>query len=145
MLLVLLAALGLTFTSVLDTWLYFGLARRTPLAHYEYRGDLTIVSTYLNERARQASVLGTHPFLVLDDFSAQTVHFLTSPTNQPYRLLKPERSQAQALQPEDEMVFTQSTLSDASRYLALHGDVEVGLDRANEFGETVLLVLRPKP
>lgn len=137
------AAAALLFTSLSDLWLYVGVAGRSPLAQYEYRGDLTDVSAYLNERARQRP-FSVSPYLVLDGFSAQTVHFLTTPAGVPYRLLEPAESHRQPLAVGEEMVFTQSTLPDASRYLAAFPSVKVMLDRANRFGETAMLVLGPR-
>lgn len=136
------AVVLLVFTALTDLTLYFGLARDSPLAHYEYRGDLSEVSDYLIQKSPvqgQQSV-NRLPFLVLDDFSAQTVHFLAAP-GYAYRLLKPEKAHLQTLAAREEMIFTQSTLPDASRYLERHPDVQVVADRANRFGETIMLVL----
>lgn len=134
----------LLFTALSDLWLYFGVARNSPLAQYEYRGDLTEVSAYLNDRARRSGREVPLPYLVLDDFSAQTVHFLTTPTGYPYRLLKPAESHRQPLADNEEMIFAQSSLPDASRYLSAFPATRVAFDRANRFGETAMLVLAPR-
>lgn len=137
------AAVLILVTGATDLWLYFVVAQRNPLAHYEYRADLTTVADYLNTRARRSS--GERPpYLVLDGFSVQTVHFLTTATQYPYLRVEPRDSALQPLTAGDEMLFAQSTLSDASRYLAAHADVRVREDRMNEFGETVMRVLVPR-
>lgn len=134
----------LVLTAAADVWWYFGVARNTPLAHYEYRADLTEVSRYLNENAKRKVQNAKFPYLVLDDFSVQTVHFLTRPTGHPYVLLRPATSHLRALAPGEEMLFAQSSLTDASRYLMQHPAVRVREDRANRFGETTMLVLVPR-
>lgn len=134
-----IATLALLGTVGLDLWIYFGLARHSPFAYDQYRGDLAVVSRYLNERARTTD--GVSPYLVLDDFSVQTVHFLTTPTGYPYRLLRPENSHFQDLQPGEEVVFTRSTLSDAERYRLIHPSVRAVFETKDQFGRTAMVVL----
>jgi 4-amino-4-deoxy-L-arabinose transferase-like glycosyltransferase len=133
----------LLVTAVTDSWLYFVVAQRNPLSHYEYRADLTTVADYLTTRAR-ARPGQQPPYLVLDGFSVQTVHFLTTKAQYPYVRVEPKDSALRSLAVGDEMVFVQSTLPDASRYLAAHPDVRILEDRSNVFGETVMLVLAPR-
>ncbi len=138
------AGFFLTLTILTDLWLYFGVAASSPLAHYEYRADLSDVSAYLNAKEQERRAQGEAqalPYLVLDDFSVQTVRVLTTPSGHPYRLLDPARSHLQLLERGEEMIFTQSTLPDASRYLEAFPGVRVASDSANRFGETTMLVL----
>lgn len=135
------AAAALAVSLAMDLGLYFGVARNSPLAHYEYRGDLTIVSQELNRRARAAGAGVLPPRLVLDAFSAKTVHFLTTPTKHPYRLIIPETSDLFTLAPGEEIIFTQSTLPDAVRFRAKYPSA-VAHEERNRFGETVMVVLK---
>jgi 4-amino-4-deoxy-L-arabinose transferase-like glycosyltransferase len=127
----------------LDFTLYFGIARNLPLVHYEYRADLTVVSQRINALAHK-SPPSPPLYLVLDNFSEMTVKFLTRPSGRPYHLVNPARSHEIALQPGEEMIFTQSTLPDAERYLHLHPEVRVEREAKNRFGETVMLVINRK-
>ncbi len=135
------AAAALFVSAATDLGLYLGVARNSPLAHYEYRGDLTIVSGYLNRRARAEGAGALPPRLVLDAFSAKTVHFLTTPTEHPYRLIRPETSDLFPLAPGEEIIFTQSTRPDATRFRETYPSV-VAREELNRFGETVMVVLR---
>lgn len=152
-----IAVVALVFTALSDLGWYFRVARNSPLAHYEYRGDLTEVSAYLNKQAAgpvrskasngagsgQSAVGTLPPYLVLDRFSEQTVHFLTTPTKHSYRLVEPKDSHTVRIQSGEQMVFAQSTLYDAERYRQVFPTVRVIDERKNRFGEPVLLVLGP--
>lgn len=158
---------GLMIVSALyDGAAYFLLARNDAEAYYEYRGDLTSVSQYLNEYAiahgpYTASI--QRPYLVLDEFSVQTVHFLTHVTNtgepdtqhahdfrdhpdeakHKYVLLDPATSHLTALAAGQVIVFTQSTLPDADRYAEKYaGQVEILLQRKNRFGQEIMRVYK---
>jgi hypothetical protein len=95
------------------------------------------VSAYLVERSRSEN---PPAYLVLDAFSEQTVHFLTTASGYPYRLLRPEDSSAVKLSRGDVIVFTQSTLPDATRYAADHPEVVEVDRRTNTFGEITMRV-----
>ncbi len=138
-----LAAVALVLTAVSDLVLYFGIARNSALAHYEYRADLTDVNDYLQVLAagnRHMADESRVPYLVLDEFSEQTVHFLTTPTGHPYRLVDPKESSAAQLQSGEYIVFAQSTLFDAERYRRLHPGVRVLHEHVNRFGEITVRV-----
>lgn len=147
------ALIALGFTVLSDLGWYFRVARNSPLAYYEYRGDLTVVSEYLNREQRTVCSgqkdapahcsLRTAPYLILDRFSEQTVHFLTIPTEHPYRLVEPKDSHLVRLRPGEQMVFAQSSLFDAERYRQIFPAVRVLEERRNRFGEPVMLVLTP--
>jgi hypothetical protein len=129
-------------TAVYDLSLYFGVSASLPKYWYEYRSDLTTVSNYLNQRARLNS---GKSYLVLDDFSVQTVHFLTTNYNYPYLLLKPETCESTNIQPGDVIVFTQSTIPDAERYQENHPKVEELMRTKNQFDQTTMIVYGLKP
>jgi len=132
----------LSLTAVYELSLYFGVSASLPKYWYEYRTDLTTVSNYLNERAKLSS---GKSYLVLDDFSVQTVHFLTTKYQQPYILLKPETSEETSIQFGDVIVFNQSTLPDAERYQKNHPEVAELMRTKNQFGETTMIVYGLKP
>jgi 4-amino-4-deoxy-L-arabinose transferase-like glycosyltransferase len=129
-------------TAVYDLSLYFGVSASLPKYWYEYRSDLTTVSNYLNQRARLNS---GKSYLVLDDFSVQTVHFLTTNYNYPYLLLKPKTCESTNIQPGDVIVFTQSTIPDAERYQENHPKVEELMRTKNQFDQTTMIVYGLKP
>ncbi len=134
----LLAAL-LVGTAVYDLALYFGVSASSPRFWYEYRSDLTTVTDIIRERARNRL---PPPYLALDDFSVQTVHFLTTDVGYAYRLVRPEQSdRIQLAGPSDVIMFTQSSLPDADRYLRGHPDVTEVDRRTNQFGETTVRVM----
>lgn len=138
-----------------DGALYFGISRNEAAAHYAYRGDLTRVAAWIEEYvARQEGGSdAARPYLVLDDFSLQTPHWLLSVAphdwqghpdgaQHRYRAVVPEQSQLVALQPGEVMVFTQSTVADADRYGELNPEVELVVSERNRFGEEILRVYR---
>jgi 4-amino-4-deoxy-L-arabinose transferase-like glycosyltransferase len=132
----------MALTCAYELFLYFGVSASLPKYWYEYRTDLTGVSSYINNRA--ANNLSA-PYLVLDDFSVQTVHFLTTNYKYPYILLKPETCEDTVLKPGEQIIFTQSTLPDAERYAQKHKEVVEILSTKNQFGETTMIVYGPKP
>jgi hypothetical protein len=147
---------------VYDGMLYFFVARNDPAAYYAYRGDLTVVSEYLNSFSRLYNVAvggeDDRPYLVLDKFSLQTVHFLTGSRATSHdhvvgdqehpdenlhrwRQVDPERSWEVRLAPGEEIIFTQSTLPDAERYAERHGDrIELIKSERNRFGQEIMRV-----
>ncbi|MBI3255809.1 MAG: hypothetical protein HYZ63_02460 [Candidatus Andersenbacteria bacterium] len=161
------AVAGLLIVSGLyDGAAYFLLARNDAEAYYEYRGDLTPVSQFLNTYARQHGPFNSpqdRPYLVLDEFSVQTVHFLThvTGTGEPdtdnahdfqthpdeaqhkYVLLDPATSHLTALAPGQVIVFTQSTLPDADRYAEKYvGQLALVKQLKNRFGQEIMRVYK---
>lgn len=148
--------------------LYFVVARGDPEAHYAYRADLTEVSKFIKSYTlrsvpyskrellmQYASDDYRRPYLVLDDFSLQTTHFLLgleaheytkSGEKHPdeelhlYRPVTPESSHEVELWPGETIVFTQSTMVDAERYRQQHPEVELLESRVNRFGQEILRV-----
>jgi hypothetical protein len=134
--------------------LYFLIARNDPAAYAAYRGDLTVVADYIRQRPDR-------PYIVLDGFSLQTVHFLTSvaahdhvvgdathpdEAQHRWRQLDPARSHLTALQPGEVIIFTQSTLPDADRYFQQHSGMVLVEQRHNRFGQEIMRVYgRPAP
>jgi 4-amino-4-deoxy-L-arabinose transferase-like glycosyltransferase len=161
------AGLGLVvLASVYEGALYFMVARATPEAHFFYRGDLTTVSDFIMQQTQEHPD-SSRPFLVLDAFSLQTVHFLThsldpstwlrvrsvpaphghhdhpDEAQHRYTSVEPESSARIVLKPGELIIFTQSTLPDADRYAALHGTaVELLVSEKNRFGKEVMRVYR---
>lgn len=144
---------------VYDTMAYFLISRNSAAGHYAYRGDLTVVSEYLNSYAAERGPYheaNPAPYIVLDKFSIQTVHFLTSVAAHDdvgdaphpdealhrWRQLDPATSHLTALEAGELMVFTQSTLADAERYQQYHKNIEVVEQRFNRFGEEIMRVYR---
>lgn len=144
-------AIGLIIVfSAYGPLLYFIVSRNTPKAHAEYRGDLTVVSEYINSLA--TSQQKTRPYLVLDAFSVQTVHFLTSvmahefdshpdEALHKYTLLDPAKSDRTILKPGERIIFTQSTIFDANIYELSHKSSITRLEsRLNRFGQEIMRV-----
>jgi len=143
------------FSGLYDATLYFVVSRNDSRAAYAYRSDLTVVSQYINEYAARDDG-APRPYLVLDPFSIQTVHFLTSvaahdylqegevhPDEQQHKwvYVKPETSHLTVLKPGEVIIFTQSTFPDADRFEALYGNtVEVILSRKNRFNQEIMRV-----
>ncbi len=135
-----------------DGALYFGISRNEAAAHYAYRGDLTKVAAWLTEYAAYADS-AARPYLVLDEFSLQTPHFLLSVAphdyqmhpdegQHRYRAVVPERSHLVTLAPGEVIVFTQSTMLDADRYREFNPEAELLASERNRFGEEILRVYR---
>jgi hypothetical protein len=137
-----------------DGSLYFLIARNTPEAYAAYRGDLTDVAAFINDyRAKNPNK--PRPYLALDKFSVQTIHFLCSvaahdyldhpdEAQHKYTQVDPEKSEEVLLDTDDIIIFTQSTLVDADRYAKRYPDVEVMDSRHNRFGEEIMRVYRLK-
>ena len=115
--------------------LYFNVAAKSPDYYYAFRSDLTTVSNYLNWRSRRANT-----FLSLDKFSVQTVDYLTTETNNPYTLLDPARTYEVKLKKGDQVIFTQSTLFDRTKFSQFHPDAKPVRTERNQFGQIIMLV-----
>lgn len=137
--------------------LYFLVARNDPAAHAAYRGDLTVVADYIMSQQGLFDSTQSKPYLVLDEFSLQTVHFLTSVAAHDYvvsdaahpdeaqhrwQQVDPAQSDRTALGPGEIIIFTQSTLPDAERYRQQFASVELVEARTNMFGEEIMRVYR---
>lgn len=153
--------IGLLAVSALyDGALYFYIARNDSGAAYAYRSDLTQVSAYIRDYAVQHPD-SSRPKLALDKFSVQTVHFLTHARSQDraatthdfeshpdeaqhiYTQVDPERSHLVPLEAGEIMIFTQSSMPDATRYEATYGSsIELIESRYNRFGQEVMRVYR---
>ncbi len=134
------AAAGLLIvSSAYGPLLYFMISRNTPEAAEAYRGDLTVVSNFINTYNAQRSK-GATPYLVLDPFFAQTTHFLA---HGEYQLLDPASSDRTALQPDEIIIFTQSTVVDADRYARVYGNaIQLVTSKLNRYGQEVMRVYR---
>ena len=147
--------IGVVMLSILyDGALYFLVARNDAQAHYAYRADLTEVAKYINGYTRN-NADKERPYLVLDSFSVQTVHWLTTVSAHEYtvgdephpdvemhkwELLDPAQSHLTSLKPGEIIVFTQSTMVDADRYMQTHSEVRLLEKRMNRFGQEVMRV-----
>lgn len=145
---------ALVVAGAYDGALYFFMAARDSDAHYAYRADLTATAAYLNDFARSHPA-SPRPYLVLDQFSLQTVHYLTSVAphehtigdaphpdaeQHRWRQLNPATSELTWLQPGEIIIFTQSTMPDAERYEAVHDEVELLEQRRNRFDQETMRV-----
>lgn len=149
-----------------DGLLYFAVSKNDSEAHYSYRADLTEVSVWLKHYAAE-NPQAPRPYLALDAFSVQTVHYLTHSFERPnrinppahdyqthpdeaqhlYRLVKPEDSERTVLTSGEVMIFTQSTLPDADRYAAAwaatYGEpLEVVVSSRNIFYQETMRIYR---
>jgi len=124
--------------------LYFGISANSPGFYYAYRGDLTAVSNYLNERN-----LKEKTYLALDDYSVQTVEFLTAENNQPYILVNPDNSYQIKLNPGDQIIFAQETIYDLTKQAKIfdtkkfeeyHPEVKLIKRKFNQFGEEIIKI-----
>lgn len=115
--------------------LYFVYYANSPEAYYAYRSDLTNVSEYLNSRNNKEKT-----YLSLDAFSEQTVLYFTTLTNNPYQLLLPEKSYEVKLTPDDQVIFTQSTLFDITKFKEFHSQVKLIREDKNKFGQVIMKV-----
>lgn len=125
----------LAMSLIYDYSLYFGVSANSPEFYYAYRSDLTIVSNYLNERNLKKST-----YLVLDEYSVQTPNFLTTKNNQPYILLNPATSYQVQLQPNDQIIFTQSTIFDAKKFEEEHPETKILRKDFNQFNQEIMRV-----
>jgi len=128
-------------TGFYELFLYFRVSASMPEYWYEYRSDLTTVSNFINHRAELEQ---SKPYLALDDFSVQTVHFLTTKENYPYILLKPEEAEKTIVKHGEVIIFTQSTLPDAERYKSKYPEIVETSRVKNQFEETTMLVFSTK-
>ncbi len=140
------AALGLILAASLlyNYSLYFGISANSPGFHYAYRGDLTIVSNYLNERN-----LKEKTYLALDDYSVQTVDFLTAKNNQPYNLVNPWDAHQIELKPGDQIIFAQETIFDPEKQTKIfdtknfeeyHPEAKLMMQGFNQLGEKIMKI-----
>lgn len=151
----------LVVSGVYDGLLYFFVSRNDSEAAYAYRADLTGVAAYINEYAARYPD-GPRPYLVLDRFSVQTIHFLqhtydraarrASPpahdyldhpdeAQHKYEALDPATSHLTPLAEGRVIIFTQSTIFDADRYVQTHGAaIELVESRRNRFGEEIMRI-----
>ncbi|MGE5392651.1 MAG: ArnT family glycosyltransferase [Candidatus Saccharibacteria bacterium] len=120
---------------VYNFYLYFGIAAQSPDYYYAFRSDLTDVSGYLNARDSKQTT-----YLSLDAFSVQTVDYLTTATNNPYNLLVPENTYQVKLKTGDQVVFTQSTLYDITKFRVTHPRARLIVDKKNKFNQTIMQV-----
>lgn len=141
--------------SVYGPLLYFIVSRNSPEAYKSYRGDLAVVSEYINTyRASHPDT--TRPYLVLDDFFAQSVHYLASVSaheygshpdeeQHKYTLLDPATSSSTFVKPGEIIIFTQSTIPDANQYELIHHDSVTRIEsKMNRFGDEILRVYEGK-
>ena len=136
-----------------DGALYFFVSRNDSEAAYEYRADLTEVSAYINDYAREHPDK-SRPVLSLDTFSLQTIHFLTSVVAHDYlehpdedlhkyEFVEPADSYLRELAVDEIIIFTQSTIFDAEKYEDTYGDeIEFVESRLNRFGEEIMRVYK---
>lgn len=145
-------AAGLVMLGIVyDGSLYFLIARRDAQAHYAYRGDLTEVASFINAQ-RLARPDQPRPYLVLDKFSLQTVHYLASvaahdyhdhldAAEHKYQDVDPATSHLTPLAPGQMIIFTQSTIPDADRFQQVHGSaIELIELRRNQFGQEIMRI-----
>jgi hypothetical protein len=139
-----------------DGALYFLIARNDPAAHYAYRADLPVVADYIKAYVAEHGPFDSaqgKPYLALDAFSLQSIHYLTARTAHEYvtggkphpdeaqhmwRQLNPDQSHLQGLAPGEIIIFTQSTMPDADRYAEHHAEVKQIEQRYNRFGEEIM-------
>ena len=114
---------------------FFGIAASSPDYYYAFRSDLTTVSNYLNERN-----LKDRTYLSLDEFSVQTTEYLTSDKNQPYILVDPAHTYEVKLKAGDQVVFTQSTVFDRTKFIEYHPTAKLINETRNQFGQIIMLV-----
>ncbi len=130
-----IAAAFIATLLIYNFYLYFSVAANSPEYYYSFRSDLTTVSKYINEVNQKDST-----YLSLDAFSVQTVDYLTTPTNQPYILLVPEKSFELVPKPGDVIIFTQSTLPDAEKFVKYNPEVKKIGETQNKFGQIIMVV-----
>ncbi len=120
--------------------LYFIFGASIPENFYAFRSDLTIVSNFLNESGNKNST-----YLILDKFSIITVEYLTTETGRPYIQIDPEDSwKLTGLKPGDKIVFAQSSLFDIRKFKEYHPEVELVMEKKNQFDQTIMAVYTVK-
>lgn len=143
---------------VYDGTVYFLIARRDSQAYAAYRGDLTRVAHFINEY-HQEHPDAARPWVVLDGFSLQTIHYLTSVAahdhvvgNEPHpdaaqhiwEGIDPAIAPAIALPLGHLIIFTQSTMVDADRYAREHPNLELVAQERNFWGQEIMRVYRAR-
>ncbi len=98
--------------------------------YHAFRKDLTYASQYLNERSDRDNT-----YLALDEYSLQTPEFLTSINNQPYIPADLDKLDSLRLLPDQQIVFTLSTLELAERFEEFHPKVEIVRQEFNQLSE----------
>lgn len=134
-LLLLVLALISVFSAGYDFQLYFGISANSPDFYYAYRSDLTTVSNYLNERN-----LKDKTYLALDAYSVQTPEFLTSDYQQPYIIVDPAASYKTMWKIGDQIVFTQSTIYDTTKFTRYHPEAKLIKQEFNRFEQEIMRV-----
>ena len=130
---------------------YFGTAGNSAEYAYAFRSDLTVVSDYLNARDRKQKT-----YLVLDWFSQQSTEYLTTQTNQPYRVIDPEtlwsgpqkvrlgrfadEEIGLRLAAGDQVIFAQSTVYDSRAFEKFFPEAKLILKERNRFNEVIMMV-----
>lgn len=120
---------------IYNYYAYFVVTAQSSDYYYAFRSDLTIVSDYLNKRKEK-----NRTYLSLDEFSLQTVDYLTTHTGRPYILLVPENTYQVELKSSDQIIFTQSTIFDSIKFEQYHPEAKLVLKVKNRFGDTIMLV-----
>lgn len=128
-------AVFLSAIFIYNFFLYFGVAAGSAEYYYAFRSDLTPVSEYINSRNQKEKT-----YLSLDKFSVQTVDYLTTTKNQPYVLLVPEHTYQVTLMPQDQVVFTQSTLFDIKKFVEYHPSAKLVNETKNQFGGVIMRI-----
>ncbi len=118
---------------------YFVYAKNSSENYYAFRGDLSVVSDYLNANPDKE-----HNYLVLDLFSEQTVQYLTAKTNHPYIIVDPENSYKLYVQPGDKVIFTHTTLFDTQKFNQYHKNMKIVEYKNNSIGDTDMIVYTPR-
>ncbi|MBI4363351.1 MAG: glycosyltransferase family 39 protein [Candidatus Doudnabacteria bacterium] len=129
------ASIFLATIFLYNFYLYFAVAATSPEYYYAFRSDLTDVSKYLNERNNKPKT-----FLSLDAFSVQTVDYLTTARDNPYSLVVPEKTFEVNLIKGDQVVFTQSTIFDAVKFVEYHPQAKLAKELKNKWDQTIMLV-----
>jgi hypothetical protein len=120
---------------IYNFYLVFGVAAKSSDFYYAYRSDLTVVSDYLNQRN-----LKNKTYLSLDEYSLQTVEYLTTTALNPYQVVDPAHSFEVKLNKGDEIVFTQSTIYDTYKFNKFHKDARLIRTDKNQWGEIIMEV-----
>ncbi|MFH1392065.1 MAG: glycosyltransferase family 39 protein [bacterium] len=106
-----LFGIGLIFVLVFNFYQYFVYAKNQHENNYAFRADLTKTAKLINERDNQEKT-----FLVLDDYSVQTIDFLTYRQGQKFILVKPELVNEREYPADSLVIFTESTEYDFTRF-----------------------------
>jgi len=124
--------------------LYFLISANSPGFHYAYRADLTKASEYLNEINQKEKT-----YLALDEYSVQTVEFLSSKTNQPYILVEPDKIHQLNFRPGDKIIFVQKTIFElkktgeifnTEKFEKYHPEAKLIKVEKNQFGKEIMKV-----